>query len=438
MTKRKKSKVKIKFLNEYRELFNPDWRNLVFHGGRYSGKSWHFAVALLLIGRNRKIRALCTREIQKTIKDSVHKLLKDIIEKYGFVDYIVTNDAVRNVVTGSDFLFAGLHHDIQQIKSMEGIDICWVEEAQATTDESIDVLTPTIRKPGSQLWFSYNRFTELDPVHVKYAMHTPPHTFIKQVNYDVLDRAGLLSPEIALEIAHDKKNNPELYAHKWLGEPISQDEASIIPRDRVMAAMNRTIKAEGTVEVGVDVASMGSDRTVLWMVKGLKTLGYEVYTKQRAPKTADKVEKFVDFNKRIPIKVDDTGVGEGVTNELIGRGYTVIPFNFGGEAEDKDMYVNTISEAWFNLLSVIDEAELPMDQELLMELTTRFWDLTKKGQRMVESKKDYKKRGYKSPDLADACILAYYRNMTASFKEPDKDKPDEAKPFTAGFRKMEF
>ena len=123
-----------------------------------------------------------------------------------------------------------------------------------------------------------------------------------------------------------------------------------------------------------------------------------------------------------------------MTDEMIKRGYNIIPINFGGEPDDKDLYPNLISEAWFHLLSVIDEAELPMDQDLLMELTTRLWQQDNKGRRVIESKKDYKKRGYKSPDWADACVIAYYRNMTTSFSPPNREKSEAIKPFTAGWR----
>lgn len=429
--------VQVRALSEYRELYNEYWRNILYYGGRYSGKSKHTGDALLVRGRKKRLRIGCFREIQKTIKDSSHKLLKDGIDQYGFRDYYVTNEAITNTVTGTEFIFKGLRHDIQQIKSMEGLDVAWVEEAQSVTDESLDVLTPTIRKPGSQLIFTFNRFTELDPVYVRYVLNTPPRTFTKQVNYDVLQRVGLLSPEIALEIEHDKKNNPALYAHKWLGEPIGQDENSIIPRSRAMGAMNRNIRGEGTVEVGVDVARMGDDKTVFYMVKGLRTLGYEVHSKLRIPDICDKLELFIDSNKRIPLKIDDTGVGGGVTDEMIRRGYTVIPINFGGEPENKDLYPNLISEAWFNLLSVIGKASLPLNQDLLMQLTTRLWTQDMKGRRVVESKKDYKKRGYKSPDLADACIIAFYRKKSVSFRNREK-KPDEPKPFTAGWQNEVF
>src|SRR5437868_10109880 len=134
------TKVKIQILAAFKELFNETWRYLILYGGRGSGKSQQVGRALLLRGRQKKLRILCTREIQNTIKDSVHKLLKDIIEEYGFGDYIVTNDGIINSVTGTEFIFRGLRHNMLEIKSTEGIDICWVEEAQSITDASLDIL----------------------------------------------------------------------------------------------------------------------------------------------------------------------------------------------------------------------------------------------------------------------------------------------------------
>ena len=159
-------KTKIQIPKEFEELRNPQWRNIAFWGGRSSGKSRNAASTALILGREKKLRILCTRQIQNTIRDSVHKLLKDLINKYELNDYKVTDDAIINQITDTEFIFKGLLRNIQEVKSLEGVDICWVEEAQTVTDESLDILTPTIRKEGSQLWFTFNRFTELDPVYV--------------------------------------------------------------------------------------------------------------------------------------------------------------------------------------------------------------------------------------------------------------------------------
>lgn len=400
-------KTKVRFLKAFKELFNESWRFIVFYGGRSGGKSRAVAEALLLRGRNKELRILCTREIQNTIKDSVHKLLKDIIEQYEFTDYVVTRDSIVNSVSGTEFIFRGLKHNITEIKSMEGVDICWVEEAQSVTKESLDILTPTIRKPGSQIIFTFNRFLELDPVYVHLVQGKPPKTFVKKVNYDVLERAGLLSDVTKDEIEADKAY-PSLFAYKWLGEPIAQSETAILNRDNVLKAMQREIEGDGQVIVGVDVARMGSDRTVFWMRKGLKTIKNRVFNQLRTTEICDQLEKFVEDNKDNLIKIDDTGVGGGVTDEMIKRGYNITPINFGGKAKDNNKYPNLISEAWFEFGENLDQMQLPMNSDLLMELTSRQWAQDNKGKRKIESKVDYKKRGFNSPDLADACIICYY------------------------------
>ena len=402
------NQIKIQIPNEFKELYNPKWTNLVLYGGRNSGKSYAVAQALLIRARKEKKRILCTREIQNTIKDSVHKLLADLIDKYKFTDYVVTKENIINQVTGSEFIFKGLRLNINEIKSTEGIDFCWVEEAQSVSEKSIEVLTPTIRKEGSQMFYTFNRFDELDPVFVKYVMNKPPNSYVAKINYDLLEKYGLLTKKIKDEIEFDKLNNPELYAHKWLGEPLSQGDFAIINRKDILESMERVASEDGQIEIGVDVARMGDDRTVIYKKKGYKTLEVKKYSKLRTTETCDLVEKSADYDKSITIKIDDTGVGGGVTDELMKRGYNVIPINFGGEPADKDKYPNLISEAWFQLASKIKEISLLLDQDLLMELSTRQWKQDTRGRRCIESKSEYKKRGFPSPDIADACIIAFY------------------------------
>ncbi len=301
-------KTKVQIPIEFKELFNPEWRNLVFYGGRGSGKSENVARALLLRGRQKHLRILCTREIQNTIKDSVHRLLKDLIELYEFGDYQIYNDTIVNKHTSTEFLFKGLRQNINEIKSTQGIDICWVEEAQSVSESSLDVLTPTIRKKGSQIIFTFNRFNELDPVFVKYVQQERAKTFAKQVNFDVLEKLGLLPDSLKIEMQEDK-DNPALFAHKWLGEPISQSDFSILSRRAILEAMQRDILPEGKDVIGVDVARMGADRTVFWRRKGLKSIGHEIYSQRRTTEVCDLLEKFADFDNKIEIRVDDTGVG---------------------------------------------------------------------------------------------------------------------------------
>lgn len=301
--------TKIQLASKYQELFNKKWRHIVYHGGRSSGKSTAAAYALLLRGRQSKLRILCTRELQNSIADSVHKLLKDIILQHNFTDYEVQREVIRNRVTGTEFIFKGLRKDSQAIKSMEGIDLCWIEEAQTITRGSIDILIPTIRKLGSQLIWTFNRLTELDPVWVKLCLNPDPDTFICHVNSDTLEEIGQLPQVMIDEREKMRKNEPSLFPHVWLGEPMSQVDDAIIGREAIMEAMQREVEPEGAIEIGVDVARMGNDRTEFVKRKGLKEIGRQTFQKLRTTEVVDKLEEFAGYDKSILIKVDDTGVG---------------------------------------------------------------------------------------------------------------------------------
>lgn len=208
---------------EYKPLFDTWWREAAVHGGRYSLKSGTVARVLLIRARKDKLRIGCFREFQNSIAESSHQLLKDIINQFGMTDFKVTDKAIVNTVTGSEFIFKGLHHNEQSIKSIEGIDIAWVEEAQAVSNNSLEVLTPTIRKPGSQLIYTYNRLLEDDPVHKRLVLEGRPNTLVINCNYDIAIKYNMMPDVIRNEMEDDKKSRPGLYNHKWLGEPYSQE-----------------------------------------------------------------------------------------------------------------------------------------------------------------------------------------------------------------------
>jgi len=165
--------------------------------------------------------------MQNSIADSSHQLLHDLIREFELNDFKVTDKSIINTVNGSEFLFKGLHRNEQSVKSTEGIDIAWVEEAQTITNTSLEILTPTVRKDGSQIIYTYNRLEEDDPVHMRLVIEGRPNTLIINVNYDVALKYGMMPEVIRLEMEDDKKNRPDLYKHKWLGEPLQLVESRI-------------------------------------------------------------------------------------------------------------------------------------------------------------------------------------------------------------------
>lgn len=164
-------------------LFTPH-RYKVFKGGRGSAKSWSVARALLAVGSSSKKRILCAREIQKSIADSSYKLLVDQIELLGMSGmYDVLKTEIRGH-NGTEFIFRGLGNlTAESIKSFEGIDIVWPEEAHTISDRSWELLIPTIRKPGSEIWITYNPDEETDPVDRRFIQNTPPDCVVVEMNW---------------------------------------------------------------------------------------------------------------------------------------------------------------------------------------------------------------------------------------------------------------
>lgn len=204
---------------EFKRLFDDDWREAAVYGGRGSLKSHTVARVLLIKSRLKKTRVACFREFQNSIADSSHQLLKELIEKYELNEFKVTDKSIVNTLNGSDFIFKGLHNNVQNVKSTEGIDIAWVEEAQTVSESSIDVLTPTVRKPGSQIIYTYNRLKEDDPVHKRLVKEGRPNNLVLNINYDIALKYGWMPEVLRIEMEDDKKYRPALYKHKWLGEP---------------------------------------------------------------------------------------------------------------------------------------------------------------------------------------------------------------------------
>lgn len=195
-------------------LFEPH-RYKVAYGGRGSGKSWSMARALLIKAANEPTRVLCAREIQKSIKQSVHTLLNDQIQSLGLGAFYEVLEAEIRGINGSTFSFTGLAtNTVESIKSFEGCDIVWVEEAQTVSKKSWDILIPTIRKPNSEIWVSFNPNIDTDDTYQRFVVEPPENAKVVKVNYT--DNPWF--PEVLeIERQHSLKTNPD-YANIWEGD----------------------------------------------------------------------------------------------------------------------------------------------------------------------------------------------------------------------------
>jgi phage terminase large subunit len=195
-------------------LFDPH-RYKVAYGGRGSGKSWSMARALLLQASNKPLRILCAREIQRSIKQSVHTLLNDQIQALGLGPlYEVLETEIRSR-SGSSFSFTGLAtNTVESIKSFEGCDIVWVEEAQTVSKKSWDILIPTIRKPNSEIWVSFNPNIDTDDTYTRFVVNPPENAKVVKINWQ--DNPWF--PQVLEdERQHSLKTNPD-YANIWEGD----------------------------------------------------------------------------------------------------------------------------------------------------------------------------------------------------------------------------
>jgi phage terminase large subunit len=207
-------KVNATFPDKLQFLFDP-YRYKVSYGGRGSGKSWSYARALLIQAANKPLRVLCAREIQRSIKQSVHTLLNDQIQALGLGAFYEVLEAEIRGLNGSTFSFTGLAtNTVESIKSFEGCDIVWVEEAQTVSKKSWDILIPTIRKPDSEIWVSFNPNVDTDDTYTRFVVEPPENARVVKVNWQ--DNPWF--PQVLEdERQHSLKTNPD-YANIWEGE----------------------------------------------------------------------------------------------------------------------------------------------------------------------------------------------------------------------------
>lgn len=233
-------------------------------GGRGSGKSHHFAEDIVDAAVRRPgLRVVCVREVQKTLKESAKRLIEDKITLYGLWPLFGEKPRNDHIVTpgGGVILFQGMQdHTAESIKSLEGFDIAWVEEAQTLSSLSLEFLRPTIRKPGSELWFSWNPRSSLDPVDQFFRGTQPPdNAAIVKVNYS---DNPFFPAELEEERIHDSRANRDRYAHIWLGEYEPMAIGAIWDRQTIHSNRRRDLPKMGRIVVAVDPAvsaEIGSD-----------------------------------------------------------------------------------------------------------------------------------------------------------------------------------
>ena len=378
-------------------------------------------------------------------------MLDDTINREGYAsEFEVQRASIRHLVTGSEFMFYGIKNNPTKIKSLEGIDICWMEEAEAVSKESWEILIPTIRKPGSEIWVSYNPKNILDDTHQRFVISPPDDICLLTVNYT--DNPWF--PDVLrLEMEECKRKDYDLYLHIWEGEPVADSDMAIIKPSWIAAAVDAHLKigfeASGRKRIGFDVADEGEDSNATTLAHGSVVTDCQQWNKGDVITSADRVKNYAEEVRASEIVYDSIGVGAGVKAHLKrvcripATGFNAGESVFKPEAKyaegktNKDMFSNIKAQAWwgvrdrfYNTWRVVKHLEAnPNDRDfvkqfsddqlislssgikqleyLKAELSRPWVDYDNNGRVKVESKKDMKKRGIPSPNMADSLIMAF-------------------------------
>lgn len=302
-------------------LFQPA-RYKVAYGGRGGTKSWGFARALLIRGAAQPTRVLCTREIQNSIDDSVLLLLEDQIRALGLQDYYrVLRNEIRGRRNDTMFVFDGLHgKSVESLKSFEGADVCWVEEANSVLKRSWEVLIPTIRKEGSEIWVSFNPELDTDETYKRFVTKRPPGAVVKKLTW----RDNPWFPKVLRdEMEHLKETDFDAYLNVWEGECRVALEGAIYAREiRAATSQGRITRVPWEASVPVHIVwDLGhADSTAIWFVQ---MVGFEYRIIDFYQAHGQKLAHYIKTLKEKPYAFGDCWLPHDATHQLLGAPLTV-------------------------------------------------------------------------------------------------------------------
>nr|DAW50793.1 MAG TPA: large terminase [Caudoviricetes sp.] len=419
-------------------------RYKVLYGGRGSGKSYFLAELAVEVSRRIGTVILCAREFQGSLDDSVYQLLIETIDRLGYTDeFDILKSTITHKGTGAKFVFYGIKNNVTKIKSIQGVGVCWVEEAEAVTKNSWDVLIPSIRgDKNAEIWISFNPKNILDDTYQRFIVHPPKDSIVLKANYDI--NPHFADTPLLADMLECKERDEDLYRHIWLGEPVADSELAIIKPSWIEAAIDAHGKlgfsAAGRRILGFDVADEGDDANATVLRHGSVVTDMQQWRGQDVIYSADKVYLYAQEQDIDRIVYDNIGVGAGVKAQFRRKSGKVqtLGFNAGGavykpdakytdDKKNRDMFANIKAQAWWMVRdrfyktwrAVHHGDSYPEDQlislsgslheleYLTAELSRPQVDYDQNGRVKVESKKDMKKRGIPSPNRADALVMAF-------------------------------
>lgn len=388
-------------------------RYFLIDGGRGGGKSNAVARWILYLAEKYTIRIACGREIQNSIKESVYSILTDLIQTYN-LNFTILSKSIIHRDTKSEINFRGFREQGSfNIQGMEGIDIVWIDESQAITKQTLDVLIPTIRKDNAKIIFTMNRFVRNDPAYA---------TFIDRddclhIHLNYTDNP-FCTNALKKEAIECQKKSMEDYNHIWLGQPLDKTEDSVFTHselDGAKRAIYPMRQGYGYKIAGFDIARYGDDKCACVVIQQMGALYWNVsFVNQWDHKdlnwTTGEINKIYVEQKIDKNIVDEDGIGSGPLDTLTkGRGLdTFVGFRNPALSYDKDrFYGNPRTANAYKLKDMLLQGHIHIDDEaLLEELATLRYEYDHNQRRILKSKDKMKKEGVKSPNMADALIMA--------------------------------
>lgn len=394
------------------EKFN-DYRFFLVEGGRGSGKTQGIGRFLLYLAEKKKIRVVCGRETQSTIEDSVYKCLVDLIKLYQ-LNFDVKKTKIISNVSGSEIVFKGFREQGSvNIKGLEGVDILWIDEAEAITKQTLDIIIPTIRKERSRVFFTMNRKLPNDPVYDFGAGNDK----CLHITINYFDNP-FCSNELIDEAKRCQATSEVDYRHIWLGEPLDMSD-NLLFSAKSVAEMSK-IEALGDVYrhirvMGIDFAAQGGDFCCASILDKCSPTQWQLQP-QIAWQDADPmssigriVELMGKYHPDFAI-LDCGGMGFVVHARLREMGVRIDAFDGATNKGVPFEYANARAYGYYMLAEYLRNRQIIADKNdtLEKELLSIRYKYQSNGKRIIESKADMRAKGIKSPDRADSLMMAVY------------------------------
>lgn len=393
------------------ERFN-DFDFFLLEGGRASAKTNSVARFILYIGEQKKVRVVCGRETQNTITESVYQILVDLIKFYN-LNYSITKNSIKHNKTGTEIIFKGFREQGRaNIKGMEGVDILWIDEAEAITKQTLDIITPTIRKPNSKIIFTMNRFVRDDPVYV-FCMSREKALVI---HIDYFENP--FCPQKSKDEAEAcKADNYEEYKHIWLGYPLDNASDYLFNASKVADMKNIIPNDDGYVPqrvIGIDFAAKGGDLCVATILDRVSLTQWKVIKQESwgdtEPTTSiGRIVNIIGENRPTCSILDVGGMGTVVHSRLVELGIKINRFDGASKDCTPDGYLNARAYGYYTLRDYIDKGRIIMNNnDTERELLQIRYDYKSDGTRLIMSKEKMRSEGLKSPDRADSLMMAVF------------------------------